>query len=87
MPSKTRQNEYQTKQAVQLVGLLLWRFGLILASATALYRTARFLLQFIDLPTQLEIGAGLLLTGFVFVIASLVMERLVDIRSEGDLNQ
>lgn len=86
MPN-SNQNETMTQQAAQLVGLLLWRFGLMLASITALYRMARFLLQFIELPIQLEIGVGLLLTGFVLVLASLVMERVVDARSEGDLSQ
>lgn len=87
MMLNSNQNESMTKRSIQLVGLLLWRFGLILASITALYRMARFLLQFIELPIQLEIGVGLLLTGFTLVLASLVMERVVDARSEGDLSQ
>lgn len=86
MPN-SNQNETMTKHAAQLVGLFLWRFGLMLASITALYRMARFLLQFVELPIQLEIGVGLLLTGFVLVLASLVMERVVDARREGDLAQ
>ena len=76
MRSEKKQIDYRNKQAVQLAGLLLWRFGLMLASITALYRMARFLLQFIELPIQLEIGVGLLLTGFVLVLASLVMEAI-----------
>ena len=80
-------NEFNSKRSTQLAGLLLWRFGLLLAGATALYRTTRFLMTFIDLPTQLEIGIGLLICGAVLVMASLVMERIVDMRSEGDLRQ
>ena len=59
----------------------------MLAGVTAVYRTARFLLNFIELPTQLEIGIGLVITGFVFVIASLVMERIVDMKTEGNLSE
>jgi hypothetical protein len=74
-------------QGVQLAGLLLWRAGLILAGATAAFRVARFLLRFIDLPTQIEIGVALFIVGVGCVGLSLVMERIVDYRSEEDLRQ
>ena len=69
---------FLSKETTQLAGLLLWRFGLLLASATAIYRVAKFLLQFIDLPTQLEIGIGLVFAGAVFFMASVLMEQLND---------
>jgi len=74
--------DFLSNQTTQLTGLLLWRFGLLLAGATAIYRTARFLLQFIELPVQLEIGLGLLFGGGVFFMASIVMEQLKDGRHE-----
>ena len=75
------------QKSLQLVGLLLWRAGLLLAAATALYRTARFLLRFIELPLQLEIGVALIAVGAAFVMISLLMERWNDYRAEGDLSQ
>jgi hypothetical protein len=63
---------------IQLTGLLLWRFGLLLASATAVYRIAKFLLKFIDLPVQLEIGVGLIFSGAMFFMASILMEQISD---------
>lgn len=74
--------DFLSNQTMQLAGLLLWRFGILLASATAIYRTAKFLLQFIELPIQLEIGLGLLFGGGVFFMASVVMEQLNDGRRE-----
>ena len=69
------------------MGLFLWRFGLLLAGATGLYRMTKRLLRFIDLPVQLEIGIGLVFSGAVLFMVSLIMERIVDSRLEGDLSQ
>jgi hypothetical protein len=85
--ARPNQNSLVSKRSVQLAGLLLWRFGLIVAGTTGLYRVTRFLLTFFDLPLQLEVGAGLMVSGFVLVMVSLVMERMVDARSEGDLRR
>lgn len=76
-----------TKKSTQIFGLVLWRFGLLLAGATGLYRTTMFLMTFIDLPIQLEIGIGLIFCGVILFMGSLVMERVVDMRNEGDLRQ
>lgn len=70
--------KFLSKQTTQLAGLLLWRFGLLIAGATGVYRTAKFLLQFIDLPMQLEVGIGLVFSGAVFFMASVLMEQLSD---------
>jgi len=72
---------------IQLIGLLLWRGGLLVAAATALFETSRLLLRFVDLPVQLEIGFGLGAAGAVLVIASFVLERIQDHRAEGDLRE
>ena len=85
MPSDEKRNDFFSKKSTQLAGLLLWRFGLLLAGATALYRTAKFLMTFVDLPLQLEIGIGFLICGAFLFLLSLVMERVVDMRNEGDL--
>lgn len=87
MTSQRKRHEFLTKKSTQLVGLLLWRFGLLLASATGLYRVTKFLMRFVDLPAQLEIGIGLVVCGAFLFAVSLVMERIVDMRSEGDLGQ
>lgn len=71
-----------SNKSTQLSGLLLWRFGLLLASATATYRLAKFLLQFIELPIQLEIGIGLVFAGAVFFMASVLMEQISDGKQE-----
>lgn len=71
----------------QLAGLLLWRFGLLLASSVAVYRVARYALRFVELPRQLEIGIGLIIAGGTLLMGTLVAERIVDSRSEGDLSQ
>ena len=59
----------------------------MLAAATGLYRASRFLLQFVDLPLQIETGLGLIFSGIVVFAASLILERIADARAEGDLSQ
>jgi len=71
----------------QVVGLLLWRFGLLLAGGTGLYNVIKLVLRFVDLPLQIEIGIGLLLAGIVLVACSFIFERLIDYRKEGDLTR
>lgn len=87
MQSQQKRTGFFTKKSTQLAGLLLWRFGLLLAGATGLYRATEFLMQFVDLPTQLEIGIGFVVCGAFLFAVSLVMERIVDMRSEGDLGK
>ena len=71
----------------QVVGALLWRGGLLLAAAAALFESARWILRVVDIPRQLEIGFGLLLSGFVLVMVSLIVERIKDSRLESDLRE
>lgn len=58
-----------------VVGLLLWRSGLLLAGSYTAVRAARWVLRFVDLPVQIEVGLGLVLAGAVLVLASL-LERV-----------
>lgn len=71
----------------QLVGLLLWRGGLLLVAVTVLFEAARWLFRFIELPPQLEVGFGLVAVGVGFIFASLVLERVQDHKAEGDLRE
>ena len=80
MPSGTER--WQGLTPVQMVGFLLWRSGLILVASYSVYRVARIALAHADLPLQLEVGFGLTATGAVFVMGSLIAERIVDARSE-----
>ncbi len=52
-----------------------------------LFEAARWLLRFVDLPLQLEIGLGFLLAGVALVILSLILERVQDYHAEGDLRK
>ena len=70
-----------------LIGLALWRGGLLLVGGTLLYEGARRVLWFVDLPAQVEFGVGLGLAGLALVMLSLVLERVRDARREGDLRQ
>ncbi|MAB80094.1 MAG: hypothetical protein CMJ89_12150 [Planctomycetes bacterium] len=70
----------------QLVGFVLWRSGLVLVAGYSFFRIARWVVSFVELPTQLEIGGALLLAGVGFFLASLIAERIQDARSEGDLS-
>ena len=61
-----------------LVGLMLWRGGLLLAAAVAAYEMARAFLAFFDLPEALKLGGGLALSGLLLVLASLILENRQD---------
>jgi hypothetical protein len=65
-----------------LLGLLLWRGGLLMVGAFLLIEGARWLLRFVDLPVPVEIGGGLVLAGIGLVLASLIVERVADARAE-----
>lgn len=69
-------------RAIHVIGLILWRGGLLLAGGALLYQAARFVLRFIEVPVALEVGLALGIAGFVFVMASLVAERIQDARRE-----
>ena len=44
-------------------------------------RALRFLLE-IDIPAQLLVGISLVITGVLFIFASLIAERIEDARNE-----
>lgn len=67
----------------QLIGFLLWRTGLLIIASYSLWRVSSWVLRYVDLPPELEIGTGLVLTGCGLVLGSLIVERLMDARKEG----
>jgi hypothetical protein len=78
--------DHRVMRALRLAGLILWRSGLLLVGGYGLFRVARLALRFAELPLQLEIGAGLVLAGLGLVLGSLIWERVLDAREEGDLS-
>ena len=55
------------------------------AAAWAVNEVVSLVLEYFDLPRLAQVGIGLGLTGAVFVLASLILERIADARAEGDL--
>ncbi len=72
---------------VHLIGLFLWRGGLLLAAAVAAFEIARRVVQLIDLPFALELGTALVVAGLALVILSLILERIRDARTERWLHE
>ena len=72
---------------VQVIGLLLWRGGLLFAGSWVAYLVARQALRMIEVPPQVEVGAGLMGAGALLVLVSLILERIEDARREGDLRE
>lgn len=64
---------------------MLWRGGLLLVAVTGAVELVRALVQYYELPAQLEIGAALTGGGVLLVFLSVVLERIQDARTEGDL--
>ncbi len=65
-----------------VLGALLWRSGAILVVIAGFYESARLFLRFFDIPTQVEVGLGLLIAGFGLVLVSLLAERIRDYKAE-----
>ncbi len=66
----------------QLIGFILWRLGILILASYAVFRGVDLALAALDLPTQLDVGLGLTLTGGGLVVISLIMERYRDNRIE-----
>lgn len=65
-----------------LVGLILWRGGLGLAGGYGAFRLARWVIRYVDLPLQLEVGAALVVAGGLLIFGTVVAERLMDLEAE-----
>ena len=69
----------------QLIGLFLWRAGLLLAGGWGLYLSFGWMLGYLRVPPLAAAGIALILTGCALVMGSLIAERVADARAEGDL--
>ena len=65
----------------QLVGLALWRGGVLLVAAYLGYWGLRATLQITD--ARLELAVAVFLVGLVLVFGSVIVERIGDARIEG----
>ncbi len=61
-------------------GLILWRGGVVLVGGYLAYQALRALLSFTD--PRLELAIAVLMTGVLFVFASVLAERIRDARAE-----
>ncbi len=66
----------------QVIGLLLWRGGLVFCYAAILFEGSKFLLRWVDVPGQIEVGGGLVGVGMGLLMLSLILERIADARIE-----
>ena len=67
-----------------LVGLLLWRGGLLMAGGWGFYRGARLVLRYFEFPTQIEVGLSLVICGLAFVMVSLILDARTNRLAPGD---
>ncbi len=81
-PPGPERETWQAMRAIQLIGLLLWRGGQLLAAGAALFYGCRFILRFWKLPVEVEAALGLFGAGLLLVVLSLILERVVDLRLE-----
>ena len=64
-----------------LVGLVLWRGGVLLVAAYLGYWALRGILQITD--ARLELAVAVFFVGLLLVFGSVIVERVQDARSEG----
>lgn len=74
-------------RSTQLIGLFLWRGGLLLAGAVAAFEAIRIVLRLFDVPVEIRAGLGLMIAGFLFLLGSLIAERVRDARLEEGLRE
>jgi len=70
-------------KTIQVLGLVLWRGGLLLAAASVAFYVVRQALQFVDMPVALQVAGSLILAGVILVLASMVMENVEESRGGG----
>jgi membrane protein implicated in regulation of membrane protease activity len=69
-------------KTTHLLGLALWRGGVLLVVGYVGFFALRSVLAITD--PQLEFALAVALTGVLFVFASVVVERIQDARAEDD---
>jgi hypothetical protein len=65
---------------IHLVGLVLWRGGVLLVGGYLAYQVLRLVLTITD--PQLETAVAIFLTGLVMVALSVLIEQILDSRKE-----
>jgi hypothetical protein len=66
----------------QMIGLLLWRGGWLLVWSMGAFAVVRLLLTALEIPAGIRAGIGLVATGAVLVMGSVILERVQDFRNE-----
>ncbi len=78
----------QGRTVSTIVGFYMWRGGLIFCACYGFYlgaeRAIRVALE-LGVPAQVVVGASLIVLGFLVLFASLIVERVLDARAEGNL--
>ncbi|MEM9530686.1 MAG: hypothetical protein AAGA23_07190 [Pseudomonadota bacterium] len=74
-----------SRAGLTVVGLILWRGGLVFAAASLVYYGAWQTLKVMPWPMAIKIGAGLAAAGTGCILVSLLLERRRDAREEGQL--
>ena len=64
----------------QILGLVLWRAGILIVGGYSVFLALRYILRIAD--SVLEIGVSLVLAGALFVLVSVVREQIEDARRE-----
>ncbi len=68
-----------------MVGVVMWRGGLVFAAAYTFYWGAWRLILLLDWPAQITIGLAVALAGLGLVMVSLILERMQAAQTEGNL--
>ena len=68
-----------------MVGVLMWRGGLIFVAAYTFYWGSWRLIRMLDWPAQITVGLAVALAGLGLVMVSLIMERIQAAKMEGGL--
>lgn len=72
-------------KGVHFLGLALWRGGVLFVAGYIAYQVLRVVLSITD--AELELAIAVLLTGVLFLFASVLGERIGDARKERDLDR
>ena len=71
-----------------LIGFYMWRGGLIFCACYGFYLGAEQAIRValeVGVPVQVIVGVSFLVVGFLILVASLIVERVIDARAEGSL--
>lgn len=84
----THEHDSRGRTLTAQVGFYMWRGGLIFCALYGAYEgiqwVVRLILEF-GLPLQVAVAVALLLTGFLLLVSSLIVERAIDARAERGL--